>query len=54
MTSDRVALHHRLAPATWETYSEAPETKKITYGDEWVYVPDAVMMCPCSMAAPIM
>ncbi|WP_231986369.1 hypothetical protein [Mycobacterium sp. E2479] len=24
----------------------APETKKISYGDEWIYAPDAVMMCP--------
>ncbi|BBZ70942.1 hypothetical protein [Mycobacterium paraseoulense] len=46
MTSDRVALHHRLAHSKWEAYARAPETKKITYGDEWVYAPDAVMMCP--------
>ncbi|QLL08868.1 hypothetical protein [Mycobacterium vicinigordonae] len=46
MTSDRVARHHRVAHAKWETYATAPETKKISYGDEWIYAPDAVMMCP--------
>lgn len=46
MTSDRVALHRRMAHAKWETYAKAPETGKVTYGDEWIYAPDAVMMCP--------
>jgi hypothetical protein len=46
MTLDRLALHRRIAHAKWETYAKAPETKKISYGDEWIYAPEAVMMCP--------
>lgn len=46
MTSDRTARQRRIAHAKWETYAKAPETGKITYGDEWIYAPDAVMMCP--------
>lgn len=46
MRSDRLALHRRIAHAKWETYARAPETKRITYGDEWIYAPVAVMMCP--------
>lgn len=44
--SDRVARNRRIAFAKWETYAQAPETGKITYGPEWIYSPDAVMMCP--------
>lgn len=46
MTSDRVARHRRIAHAKLETYANAPDTGRITYGDEWIYAPDAVMMCP--------
>jgi hypothetical protein len=46
MTVDRVALHRRMARAKWEAYAKAPETKHVTYGDDWIYAPDAVMMCP--------
>jgi hypothetical protein len=46
MASDRVALHRRIAGAKWETYATAPETKRISYGGERIYAPDAVMMCP--------
>lgn len=46
MTVDRVALHRRMAYAKWEAYTKAPETNHVTYGDEWIYAPDAVMMCP--------
>lgn len=44
--TDRVALHERMARAHWEAYAKAPETNYVTYGDEWIYAPDAVMMCP--------
>ena len=44
--SDRVELHRRLAYAKWQAYAKPHETDRITYGDEWVYAPDAVMMCP--------
>jgi hypothetical protein len=46
MTVDRAALHRRMAYAKWEAYATAPETNHVTYGDEWIYAPHAVMMCP--------
>jgi hypothetical protein len=46
MSEDRIALHRRMAHAKWEAYAKAPETNHISYGDEWIYAPDAVMMCP--------
>lgn len=46
MTVDRVALHQRMAHAKWEAYAKVTETNYVTYGDEWIYAPDAVMMCP--------
>lgn len=44
--SDRVALHRRMAHAKWEAYAKVTETNHVTYGDEWIYAADAVMMCP--------
>jgi len=44
--TDRVDLHRRMAHGKWQAYAKAPETDRITYGDEWIYAPDAVMMCP--------
>lgn len=46
MTSDRVDLHRRLAKAKWEAYANGPDLGHITYGEEWVFTPDATMMCP--------
>ncbi|MGX9792766.1 hypothetical protein [Mycobacterium sp. MMS18-G62] len=46
MTVNRVGLHGRLAHAKWEAYAKAPETNHVHYGDEWIYAPDATMMCP--------
>jgi len=46
MSSDRLELHRRLARAKWEAYANAPDTGRVSYGDEWVYTPDAVIMCP--------
>ncbi|OBK71260.1 hypothetical protein A5651_19215 [Mycobacterium sp. 1274761.0] len=46
MTADRIALHRRMARAKWEAYAKAHETNHVTYGGEWIYASDAVMMCP--------
>ncbi|WP_293010393.1 hypothetical protein [Mycobacterium sp.] len=46
MNQARVDLHRRIAYGKWEAYAKATETNHVTYGDEWVYAPDAVMMCP--------
>jgi hypothetical protein len=35
-----------MAHAKWLAYANAPDTNYVTYGDEWIYAPDAVMMCP--------
>jgi hypothetical protein len=35
-----------MAHAKWETYATAPETKHISYGNEWTYAPHATLMCP--------
>ena len=46
MIQDRVALHPRIAYGKWEAYAKATETNYVTYKDEWIYAPDAVIMCP--------
>jgi hypothetical protein len=46
MTEDRVALHQRMALAKWEGYAKALERNHVTFGDEFIYAPDAVIMCP--------
>src|SRR5258707_13850183 len=46
MSTARVELHLRLARSKWEAYANARETGRVKYGDEWVYTPDAVIMCP--------
>lgn len=46
MSSDRIELHHRLARSKWEAYANVRETGLVKYSDEWVYAPDAVIMCP--------
>jgi hypothetical protein len=46
MTSDRVALHTRMARGKWDAYANGPETGHITYGPDWITTPDVVMMCP--------
>jgi|KBSSwiStaDraftv2_1062776.scaffolds.fasta_scaffold20249_6 hypothetical protein len=46
MSSVRKELHRRLARGKWEAYAKAPETRHISYPDEWVYAPEATIMCP--------
>jgi hypothetical protein len=46
MSTARVELHLRLARSKWEAYANARETGRVKYSDEWVYAPDAVIMCP--------
>lgn len=46
MTQGRVALHEQMALAKWEGYAKALERNHVTYGDEFIYAPDAVIMCP--------
>jgi hypothetical protein len=45
MSSDRVELHRRLARGKWEAYANALDTRVVKYPDEWIYNPDAVIMC---------
>jgi hypothetical protein len=46
MSSDRAELHRRLAKGKWEAYANAPDTGRVRYLDEWIYAPEAVIMCP--------
>lgn len=46
MSSHRVDLHRKLARGKWEAYANAPHTGHVKYPAEWVYAPDAVVMCP--------
>lgn len=46
MSLDRLDLHRRLAKGKWEAYANAPDTGVVKYPDEWIYTPDAVIMCP--------
>ena len=46
MRSERVALHTRMARGKWDAYANGPETGRITYGPDWITIPDYGMMCP--------
>jgi hypothetical protein len=46
MSSDRVELHRRLAKGKWEAYANALDTRRVSYPDEWIFTPDATIMCP--------
>src|SRR5438477_2683428 len=47
MTSDRIALHTRMAKGKWEAYAHGLETGPVSYGPDWITTPDYTMMCPC-------
>lgn len=39
-------LHRRIAYAKWEAYAKAPDNGSVAYGSEWIFAPEATIMCP--------